>query len=142
MTDNLPPKWFMPAVIVALIWNLMGLAAFIGDMMITPEALAALSEAERAMYENQPSWAKIAFALAVVGGALGSLGLVLKKRWATPVLIVSLFGILLQMFHAFFLADALAVKGNSALIMSTLVVIIGIVLVWLGRKSDTQGWLS
>ena len=142
MSNNQSPKWFLPAVVVALVWNLMGVAAFISDLMITPESLAALSEAERAMYENQPIWAKIAFALAVFGGAIGSLGLVLKKKWATPILIISLIGILVQMFYAFVVADALAVRGNSALVMSTLVVVIGIVLVWLARKADARGWLS
>ena len=87
------PKWFKPVAIVALLWNALGCAAYLSDVMLTPEDLAAMSTADQAIYAARPAWAVAASAFAVWGGALGSIGLILRKRWATPVLIVSLAGV-------------------------------------------------
>ncbi|MBK8058905.1 MAG: hypothetical protein IPK33_14005 [Gemmatimonadetes bacterium] len=69
------PKWFMPVAIVALLWNLMGCAAYLMDVMLTPEAIAAMSPDQRALYAARPIWAVALHAIAVWGGALGCVGL-------------------------------------------------------------------
>jgi hypothetical protein len=68
-----------------------------------------LPEVERALYESVPAWATGAFAVAVWGGALGCLLLLLKKKLATPVLILSFIGIVVQMIHSFFIANSIEV---------------------------------
>ncbi|VAW11040.1 hypothetical protein MNBD_BACTEROID03-2112 [hydrothermal vent metagenome] len=91
-----PPIWFWIVSVLALLWNLLGVMAYLAQVNMTDETLAALPEAERALYENQPIWATMAFAIAVWGGALGSLALLLRKRWARAVLLISLIGIIVQ----------------------------------------------
>src|SRR2546429_619808 len=61
--------WIIGAV--ALIWNVMGVINFFGQM--NADALAAMPKAQRAIIEGRPAWATGAFAIAVFGGALGSL---------------------------------------------------------------------
>jgi len=39
------PKWFLPVVILAWIWNLLGCAAFLSDVTLTREDLAKMSPA-------------------------------------------------------------------------------------------------
>lgn len=135
------PKWFMPVAVAALIWNLMGVGAFFAEVMKGTDAITALPEAEQALYTDVPLWAKIAFAFAVFGGAIGSLGLVLKKKWARPILLISLIGIAVQMFHSIVIANSTAVYGPQAVIMPIVVILIGAGLVWLSRKADEAGWL-
>ncbi len=142
MSTNPAPKWYMPVAIVALIWNLMGVFAFFGEAFKSDETIAALPEAEQALYNNFPAWAMIAFFLAVFGGAIGSLGLVLKKAWAKPVLLISLIGIVVQMFHSIFIAKTTEVYGPGSLIMPIMVMLIGIGLVILSRKAVDKGWIS
>ncbi len=142
MTNSSTPKWFMPVAIIAVIWNLMGLGAFFGEISKSAEAIAALPELERALYENLPLWAKIAFALAVFGGTIGSIGLALKKKWSRPVLLISLCGIVVQMFHSLVIAKTTAVYGPGSVVMPIMIILIGVALVWLSRKADTEGWLS
>jgi hypothetical protein len=137
-----PPKWFKPAAITALLWNLLGCAAYLSDVMMSPEALASLPEAQRAIYAARPAWAVGATAIAVWGGALGSLGLILRKRWAFSVLVVSLVGIVLQDLYLFGMSDAGAQGGSAAMVLQGLVFLIGIALVWLARKASQAGWLS
>ena len=94
MTDAL--TWFKPVAIVALLWNLLGCFAYLQNVTLTPEAIAAMPEAQQAVYHAFPVWGVAGMAIAVWAGALGSLALVLRKRWAVEVLVVSLAGVILQ----------------------------------------------
>ena len=145
MTENTTsstPKWFMIVAILALIWNLFGVVAYIGRVTMSPEAFAALPADQQAYLESTPIWATAAFAFAVWGGALGALALVLKKAWAYPVLIVSLLGVLVQMVHSFFIAKSMEVYGPGAFIMPIMVLGIGFYLVWLARSAKAKGWIN
>jgi hypothetical protein len=136
------PSWFKAVAITALIWNLLGVLAFALQMMITPEILAGLPEAERDLYANIPLWVTASFAVAVFSGALGSLFLLMKKSLATPLLMFSLVGVLVQNFHSFFMNKALEVHGPAAMIMPVAVILIGIYLIILSKKAQAQGWFS
>ncbi|MEQ9092161.1 MAG: hypothetical protein RIE52_13790 [Balneola sp.] len=137
------PKWFLGVAIAALIWNLLGVFAYLGQMylMSNPEMLAELSVEEQNLYKNTPIWATIGFTLAVWGGAIGSLLLILKKKVAKPVLIISLAGIIIQMYHSFFISNNFEVYGPGAAVMPVMIIIFGIGLVWLSDKSVKEGWL-
>ena len=72
MTDqNKAPSWFWILSAVMLVWNLMGVMAYIAQVTMSPEALAALPVAEQNLHANTPAWANGAFAIAVWGGAAG-----------------------------------------------------------------------
>ena len=75
---------------VALIWNVLGCINFFVQM--DPDMLSAYRESERAIVEGRPAWATGAFAVAVFGGALGCLLLLLRKSAAFYLFIVSLLG--------------------------------------------------
>lgn len=135
------PTWFWVISIIALVWNAMGLFAFLGDMFMSDEKLAAMEEAKRLLYENNPTWSKIAYGFATIGGFLGSLLLVLKKKSAYIVLLISLLGIIVQMYHSLFRAESTDVYGPGAVIMPIMVMVIGIGLVWFARHATTKGWL-
>lgn len=138
---NSLPAWFKVVSAIALIWNLLGVYAFIDQMMMTPEKIASLAEAEQALYMAVPIWVNIAFAFAVIGGAFGCLLLLLKKAIAFPVLILSLAGVCTQMLHAFFISDAWEVYGPASAIMPAMIVTIAILLVWLSKKAQTNDWI-
>ncbi len=126
---------------VFLLWNLMGVMAFFMQVTMGPEALAALPDAERALYEATPAWANAAFGLAVFAGALGSLFLLLRKAWALPALVASLVGIAVQLFHAFALSDAFQVLGAGGLVMPVLVTVGGISLLLFARSARSRQWI-
>lgn len=104
----------------------MGVMAYIAQVTMGAEEIAALPENEQALYESLPMWATSAFAIGVWGGALGSLFLLLRKTWATPVLVLSLIGVLVQMYHSFFVIDSIAVYGPGGVIMPIMVILIAI----------------
>jgi len=125
-----------------VVWNLMGLMAFVLQMMMTPEQMAALPEAQRSIYENYAAWATAAFAVAVVTGTAGALLLALGKALALPLLVASLVGVVVQKIHDFVLTDTLSVFGPSAAVMSGLVILLGIALILVAKKGKDNNWLS
>ena len=137
-----PPKWFRIVAILALVWNLLGCAAYLVDAMMTPEDVAKLTPAQQEIYGSRPSWAVGATAVAVWLGALGSLGLILRKRWATALLMLSLLGVLVQDYWLFVGSNAASAAGSGAVIMQAIVLIIAIALVMLSLRAAKRGWLT
>jgi hypothetical protein len=135
------PKWYMPVTIIALIWNLLGCVAYLSDVMLTPEDVALMSPAQQSLYASRTSWSVAATAIAVWFGAAGSLGLILRKRWALPLLIASLAGLLIQDFSLFVLTDAASLAGPVVFALQGLVLLIAIGLVLLARTAISRGWI-
>ena len=136
------PTWFMVVAAVLLVWNILGVMAYIAQVTMTPEAITALPEAQRQLYETTPTWATAAFAIAVNGGALGCLLLLLKRNLAQLFLQLSLAGVLVQMFHSFFMSKSFEVFGPGELIMPIMVIVIAIYLVVLAAKAKARRWTS
>ena len=137
-----PPKWYMPVAIAALVWNLLGCFAYLMDVTVSPEAVATMSEAQQALYASRTMWMVSATAIAVWGGAVGSLGLILRKRWALPVLLVSLAGLIVQDIGLFAVANAASLAGARALVLQGLVLVIAVALVYLARQGIGRGWIG
>lgn len=134
-TTTKTPIWFIIISILALLWNAMGVMAYLSQAYMSNDAIAKLTETEQQMYANLPSWYIAAFAIAVFAGTFGSLGLVLKKKWAYVVLLISLIAAVVQMSY-------LAFVLKMANPMTPLIVIVGIGLVWLAKYATKKHWLS
>jgi hypothetical protein len=136
------PTWFWVIMSICLVWNILGLMAFFNQMFMSAEAIAELSDAEQKLYNNIPLWADTAFAFAVIGGTLGCLLTLVKKALAQIVFILSLIGILVQMYYSFFIANSIEIYGPGSVIMPSLVIVVGIFLVWLSRHAISKQWLT
>jgi hypothetical protein len=141
-TSNKKPVWFWIVGWGALLWNLMGVFAYIMQVTMSPEMMATMPEAQREILENTPAWATGAFALAVFGGAFGSLLLLLKKKWAFELFVISLIGVTVQMYHSLFLSNSIEVYGPGGAVMPIMVVLFGIGLIWMAKHSISKGWIS
>ena len=137
-----PPRSFLIIGIVALLWNLLGVMSYIMQVTRSPTMFAGLSEAQLAVYESMPSWVTGAFAIAVFGGTLACVGLVVKKAWCVPVFLVSLVAIIVQFGYWLFGTDSIAVMGNEVFLMPALVTAVAVFLVWYSRGAKAKGWLS
>jgi hypothetical protein len=136
-----PALWFWIVAASMLLWNGLGAMAYIADATMSAEALKAMPDAERALRESRPAWATAAFAVAVFGGVVGCLLLLVRSRWALPVLVLSLLGVAVQMTHAFLIANSIEVYGPGGLVMPAVVLALSLFLVWFARRARTRGWL-
>ena len=137
-----PPKWYMPVAIIALLWNLIGCAAYLADVMLKPADIAKLTAAQQAMYAARPAWSIGATAVAVWFGAAGCVGLIARTRWASPLLMASVAGVIAQDVWLFGMSGAASAGAAAAFILQGLVLAIAVALVMLARKAMARGWIA
>jgi len=119
---------------IALFWNIMGVVAYLGQAYMTDEALSLLAENEQAYYANVPAWVTAAFAIAVFSGFLGSLALVLKKKWAKPLFLLSFVTVVVQVVYNLFIQEFVALTGSRA-ILPIITIVIAAFLVWFANDA-------
>ena len=127
--------WVIGAI--ALAFNAMGVINFIVQM--NPASLARFPEAYRPIIEGRPIWASAAFALAVLGGSLGCLLLLLRKVAASHVFIASLPGVIVTMAHTFNVVRFASFEvwvGVLAQLAAT------VFLIWYTRLAVAKGWIN
>jgi hypothetical protein len=138
-----PPAWFWVTAILALIWNAIGVFAYLGQAFMTDEMKTQLPPEQLALMESTPSWVTAAFAIAVWGGLLGSLALLLRKKWSKPVFLISLLAILGQMAYSIFMTNSAEIYGTlQGIVLPMLVIFIGILLYLLAGMAIRKGWMG
>ena len=140
--DDRPTTTFWIVGGAALVWNLIGLVAYISSVTISPEAMAKMTIEQQAFYSGTPTWATAAFALAVNAGVLGSLFLLLRKAWAVPMFALSVVAIVAQNIDAFVLRDAYGLSGINGVILPALIFAVAVALLIYSRGVKKQGWLT
>jgi len=135
------PGWFRIVAVLAVLWNLVGAYIYLEHVGMVPPMKAMTAE-EAALAATVPAWVTGAFALAILSGLLGSIGLVLSKAWARPLLILAVIAVLVQMGWVLLVSEARAIHGNEVFVMPAIVIVIALLLVWLADKGVKRGWLT
>lgn len=136
-TSTNVPKSFWILAIILLTWNIMGVLSFLMHVMIPEEAISEFSK--------YPTWAIIAFAIAVFAGLMGAIGLLMRRKWSFIVLAISLLAIIPQIIHNVFFTQSVEVYGTAdaeAVTMPALVAVLGFFAVWYAKYSSMNGWLK
>ncbi len=120
---------FWVIAIVVLVWNGMGAASFI--MQLVPAGLEGMPDKYRVVVEGRPVWATVAFGFEAAASVLGALGLLLRRSWAYSAFVVAFLALLVRLFHA---APVQVAGGQFTLGEMVLTVVmpiaISMVLVW------------
>lgn len=131
-----PPVWFWIVSVIALFWNAMGVMQYLGQAYQTESWRSALTDEQYEMVTNFPSWLTAAFAIAVFSGVLGSLGLLLRKKWAYTLLLLSLIAVIIQMGY-------ILMNGHyDGIEMTISIIVFALFLVWFSKKAVSKGWIS
>ena len=123
---------------VALIWNILGIVNFV--MQMNAGVLAAMPPSHRSIVEGRPLWATIGFAIAVFGGALGCVLLLLRQQAAYYLFIASLLGVMAQLIHT--LRVAAATDGFTPLDLVMIVLmplLVAAFLIWYSTQAGPKG---
>ena len=140
--DKISPSiLFWVISIIALLWYLMDMSAFFMRIFMSEDALLAMSDNQRQQIQTTPLWVNCVFAFEVFGGTLGSVGLLLRKRWALALFVISLLGVLAQTTYIYFLSNSVALMGWMAIVMPLVAIAIGAGLIVHARSSVSKGWL-
>jgi hypothetical protein len=135
------PKWFTPVAVVALLWNLLGCFAVLSDALTAYKGLDAANAAQQAAEAARPAWGAIASAAAVLAGALGCVGLILRRHWSRLFLLVSLVAVLAQDLDLFALGPTAGRAAGFAIVLQSIVLLIAIGLAWMAQAAIKRGWI-
>ena len=143
MTEsNKPAIWFWIVSIIALLWNLMGVNAYIQQAYRTEAVMSQLTTEQIALLDARPAWVTALFAIAVFAGAIGCLLLLLKKKLATSVLTLSFLAATIQQIWWFTTDGPSIMDQFSGAIMPIMIIVVCALLVWFSKKSTARGWIS
>jgi hypothetical protein len=142
MNDSLAGKvpwshWLISGV--TLIYNGAGVVNFISQM--SAASVTALPESYRLVIESRPAWATIAFAVAVFGGLVGCVFLLMRKSVAYYMFGASLAGAIATMAHILGMSGP--VEAPTGFIVGNLVQIaVTVFLIWYSKRSENKGWIN
>jgi len=139
MTTVKPNRTYWIITTLGLLWNLMGVFAFLGQTFVNGDALSELLPEQVALIESTPQWLTGIFAIATLTGLLGSVFLLLRKSLAVSLFLISLVGVLIQMGYSFFATNALEVYGTvQGLVMPLIVIFIAFYLYFFSKRCSKQ----
>lgn len=142
MSVGTKPKWVLLVGILLLLWNLVGVAMFAKDMMMSPADIAALPKEQQMLWAQMPTWGWVAFGVSTVSGVLAALGIVMSKRWAATLALVSVLGVIGNFIPAFVLSKGVDVWQPQYLGLPITIFVIALFQLWLARKANANGWTS
>lgn len=138
-----PPRWFWIAAVLALVWTLLGVLAFVMDLSTSEAALAAMSETQREIYLARPQWLLVDYAVATLAALAGAIGLLLRRPWAVWAFAVSLAAVVLQFGYLIFGMNLVERLGAAAALPFPIVIFaIGVAMLWFARYAKHRGWIG
>jgi len=123
--------------VLGLLWNAMGAFDYLMTQTRNEGYMGQFTPEQLEYFYAFPTWVVAFWALAVWGGVLGALLLLLGKRLSVPVLLGSFLAMVVTSFHNYVLTDGMAVTG--ALGMAFSVVIFAAALgMWMYARAMTR----
>jgi hypothetical protein len=126
---------------VGLLFNSVGAFDYLMTQTQNQSYMGRFTSEQLEVLYDFPTWLVAFWALAVWGGALGTLLVLLRKSLAVPVLLVSLLAMIITAIHNFFSANGLYETGGTG--VGFVLLIFALALgVWLyARALDERGVL-
>ena len=138
-----PNTAFWIIAVVALLWNLIGVFFWVSEyFLMTEEIKATLPPDQVELMNNAPSWNIYVYGIAVFGGVLASIMLLMRKKLAVSLFGISLIAILIVQGYWVFAMDLVEKMGPQALIMPLIVIAIAIFEYFYSKGAARNGWLA
>jgi hypothetical protein len=129
--------------VTSLLWNFVGALDFVMTQARNKAYMSAFTPEQLGFYYGFPVWVVAAWGIAVWGGVLGSLALLLRKRQAFQLFLASSICMVLTYFHNYVLAHGLRLMGGTAaLAFSAVIFVIGVLLLVYSRAMRRRGVLN
>ncbi len=149
MTEAAQPKssgapWHLWAVgIIAVLWNAYGCYDYVMTTTGGEAYLRSLGIGEEAIayFAAMPAWMTGVWAIGVWGGMLGAILLLLRRKWALHVFVVSLAGFVFSLIYTYLLSDGGSVMPPEAPIMNAVILFGCLFFVWYAWFATSRGFL-
>jgi len=134
---------FWVITVIALLWNAMGVYNYLIQAFKAEAFTQSLNEAQLAFMESMPSWNTAFFAIAVFSGFIGTVLLLMKKKIAIPLFLISFITATIMQLYWLFGTDAIEVFSESMpYLMPIIVIVFCAFILWYAKNQKTKGVIS
>lgn len=133
------PAWYWVAAIGALLFEGLGTFLFANSLTLDP---ATLPLDQRTIFEATPQWMTILWGVAMGAGVIGAVGLLLRKRFAEPALLISLLAAVGQFSGLFLVRQLREMTPEDHLIVPAVVLLFAYGFWQTAKLARSRGWLS
>jgi ribose/xylose/arabinose/galactoside ABC-type transport system permease subunit len=128
--------------VVALLWNAIGAFDYVMTETRNAAYMSAFTPEQLAYFYGFPGWVTAAWAIAVWGGVVGAVLLLLRRRLAVPVFLASLVAMVLTTVHNYVLSNGLDIFQDAGSRAFTCVIfVIALALFLYARAAAKRGVL-
>ena len=135
------PRHLWIVGIVALLWNLMGAMDYVMTKTKNEAYMGQFSPEQLEFFYSFPTWLVAFWAIAVWGGVLGVILLLMRKKLSVAVLAVSFLSMVVTSIHNYGFAGGADVVGGMGLFCSLVIFVIALALVIYARSMAKKGVL-
>lgn len=128
--------------VLALLWSAMGAFDYLATQIRWEPYVGQFTEEQLAYFYGFPAWVVAAWAIAVWGGLLASIALLLRKSWAVWLFALSLVGLTASTVYTFGLSEGREMMGTGGAIFSGVIWLVAIFLLWYARSQEKKGVLG
>ncbi len=140
---NKPGIAFWIIGIIALIWNGMGVYNYLIQAFKTEASTVNLNAEQIALMDGLPAWMTALFAIAVFSGLLGTIALLVRKKIAAPLFLVSFITATVMQLYWLFGTNVVEVFSEQMpYLMPILVIVFAAFLMWYSKDQKGKGVLS
>ena len=141
---NAPGRpWHLWVVgILGTLWGGLGVLDYIMTVTKNEAYLSSFTEEQLDHFYSYPSWAFVLWAIGVFGGTIGALLLLMKKKLAVEVLLVSLVPSIIVGIYSYTFTDALELLGVFGLVMTVVALGLAVLMVLYACSMRKKGVLS
>lgn len=137
------PKHLWVIGIIAVLWNAMGAWDYFATQTRNEAYMSGFTPEQLEFFYGFPTWVVALWAIAVWGGLLGSVFLVMRKAWAVPVFLVSFVAMALTGVQNYVLSNGIEVVGDPFALIFTAVIFVVSLGLWLySRAMSSKGVLT
>ena len=127
--------------VLALLWALMGAFDYLATQLELEFYMGQFTEEQLAYFNAFPTWMTAFWAFGVWGGFAGSIGLLLRKKWAVWAYVVSIAGLFVSSIYNFGLTNGAEVMGTGGVIFTVIIWILALFLLYYSWLQSKKGVL-
>jgi hypothetical protein len=129
--------------VIAVLFNSIGVFDFVMSMAqgAKYQASAGMTPDQIAHYQHMPSWMTVVWAVGVLGAFLASILLLLRRKLAFPVFVLSLAAFLISLLYTYVLTNGGAVMGRQMAVTSAVIAGLLAFFSWYSRFMAVRGVL-
>ena len=137
------PRHLWVVGVIALLWNAMGVFDYLMTDTKNESYMSKFTPEQLEYFYGFPAWLIAAWAIAVWGGLLGAVMLLLRKRCAAQIFLVSLIAMVVVTIQNYVLSNGLEVMGGAGPVVFTGVIfVVSVVLFLYARAMSQRGVLT